>query len=258
MIVHDNANGLGLWSESVGSEAYGNIVYYNGWQAPDRAYGHGINTQNATGLRLVAENILFHQFSHGIQAYGSGSASLDNITLEGNISFMNGSMSIDGIYGSGRDLLLGGDRLAANAILSGNATYGGQTNVGHSAGCANGRVTNNYFAGALLLINCNPVMTGNTLWDSAQPNYGSWPTLYPQNSFHTSPPTGTIIRVRPNKYEAGRAHIAIYNWGNDSVVPVDISAAKLPDGAAYEIRDAQDYFGAPVAKGTYDGRPVIL
>ncbi len=257
LIVHDNANGLGLWSESVGSEAYGNIVYYNGWQAPDRAHGHGVYTQNASGARLVAENILFHQFSHGIHAYGSGSASLDNITLEGNISFMNGSISSGGIHESGRDLLLGGDRLAANPVVSANATYGGQTNVGYSAGCANGRVTNNYFAGALLLINCNPVMTGNTLWDSTA-KYGTWPTQYPQNTFHTSPPTGTIIRVRPNKYKAGRAHIAVYNWGAASVVPVDITAAKLPAGAAYEIRDAQNYFGAPVAKGTYDGRPVNL
>ena len=41
-------------------------------------------------------------------------------------------------------------------------------------------------------------------------------------------------------------------------MPVDITAAKLPAGAAYEIRDAQNYFGAPVAKGTYDGRPVNL
>ena len=258
LIVHDNAGGLGLWSESVGSEAYGNIVYYNGWEAPDRAHGHGIYTQNASGLRLIAENILFHQFSHGIHAYGSGSASLDNITLEGNISFMNGSISRGGIYESGRDLLLGGYRVAANPVLSANATYGGMTNVGYSAGCANGRITNNYLSGPLALINCNPVMTGNVVWDANWPKYGSWPTQYPQNTFHTTRPTGTFVRVRPNKYETGRAHIAVYNWNGASVLPVDISAARLPAGAAYEIRDAQNYFGTPIAKGTYDGRPVNL
>jgi hypothetical protein len=258
LIVHDNANGLGLWSESVGSEAYGNIVYYNGWQGPDRAYGHGINTQNATGRRLVADNVLFHQFSHGIHAYGSSAASLDNITLDGNISFMNGSISRGGIHESGRELLLGGHRPAANLVVSANATYGGQTNIGFSAGCVNGRVTNNYFAGALLLIKCNPVMTGNTLWNSPSAEYGTLPADYPQNTFHSSLPAGTSIRIRPNKYEPGRAHIVIYNWGTASVVPVDISAAKLPRGAAFEIRDAQDYFGAPVATGTYDERPVNL
>jgi hypothetical protein len=233
-------------------------VYYNGWQAPDRAHGHGIYTQNATGTRLIAENLLFHQFSHGVHAYGSEVAALDNITLEGNISFMNGSISRGGIYESGRDLLLGGSRLARNPVMAGNATYGGQTNLGYGGGCSNGRVTSNYFAGPLLLINCTPAMTGNTVWDKTWPRYGTWPTQYPQNTFHTTTPTGTIVRVRPNKYETGRAHIAVYNWGRASVVPVNISASKLPVGAAYEIRDAQNYFGRPVVTGTYDGRPVNL
>jgi hypothetical protein len=258
MIVHDNANGIGLWSESVGSEAYGNVVYYNGWQAPDRAHGHGIYTQNAAGLRLIAENILLHQFSHGIHAYGSGVASLDNITLEGNISSMNGSISRGGIYESGRDLLLGGYRVASNPVLASNSTYGGQTNLGYSAGCSNARVTDNYFAGPFLLINCVPAMSGNHLWDLTWPKYGTLPTQYPQNTFYTTQPTSTFIRVRPNKYETGRAHIAVYNWGSTSVLPVDISAARLPIGTAFEIRDAQNYFGTPVVTGTYDGRPVNL
>jgi hypothetical protein len=101
-------------------------------------------------------------------------------------------------------------------------------------------------------------MTGNSLYNPGSPNYGTQPATFPQNTFHTSEPTATVVRVRPNKYETGRANIVVYNWGRASAVPVDISAARLPMGAAFQIRDAQDYFGRPVYQGTYDGRPVNL
>ncbi len=258
MIVHDNANGLGLWTQSVDGEAYGNVVYNNGWQAPDRAHGHGVYTQNASGSRLVAENIIFNQFSHGIHAYGSDAAALDNITLDGNIAFMNGALGTGGMYTNGRDILLGGYRVAGNAVLSNNATNGAQVNLGYSAGCSNGRVTNNYIIGGFALVNCNPVMTGNANYDASWPNYGTRPAQYPQNTFYTTQPTGTVIRVRPNKYEPGRANIVVYNWGQSSAVSVDLAAAKLPPGAAFQIRDAQNYYGTPVVDSVYDGRPVNL
>jgi len=258
LVVHDNANGIGLWQESVGSEAYGNILYYNGWQGTDRAHGHGIYTQNQTGVRRIVDNILFDQFSHGVHAYGSSAASLDNITLEGNIAFMNGSISAGGIYESGRELLLGGYRVAANPVVEANATYAGQSNFGYSAGCTNGRMTNNYFAGATILVACNPQMTGNNFYDPNWPRYGTWPTQYPQNVFHGARPTTTVVRVRPNAYEPGRAHIAIYNWSRSASVMVDLAPARLPLGAAFEIRDARNFFGSPVATGNYNGTPVLV
>ena len=115
LVVHDNANGVGVWAESVGSDVYGNIIYNNGWQAPDRAHGHGIYTQNEHGVRRLADNIVFNQFSHGIHAYGSEMAHLDNITLEGNIVFNNGALAADSEYV--RNLLLGGGRTALNPRL---------------------------------------------------------------------------------------------------------------------------------------------
>jgi hypothetical protein len=70
-------------------------------------------------------------------------------------------------------------------------------------------------------------------------------------------PTGTEIFIRPNKYEQGRAHIIVYNWDHEKKVKVDLSKV-LPAGAAYEVRNAQDYFAEPVASGTYDGGSVRL
>jgi hypothetical protein len=70
-------------------------------------------------------------------------------------------------------------------------------------------------------------------------------------------PTGAKIVVRPNQYEPGRGNIIVYNWDKQVLVDVDISQV-LTRGAKYEIRNAQDYFGAPIAGGIYDGTPIRL
>jgi hypothetical protein len=71
-------------------------------------------------------------------------------------------------------------------------------------------------------------------------------------------PTGSRVFVRPNRYEQGRANITIYNWAGDAMVPVDLSKAALASGDQFEIRDAQNYFGAPAVSGSYTGAPVYV
>ena len=61
--------------------------------------------------------------------------------------------------------------------------------------------------------------------------------------------------VRANKYEPGRAHVVVYNWSRQPTVPVDV-AGVLRVGDRYEVRNVQDFFGAPVLRGTYDGRAI--
>jgi len=39
---------------------------------------------------------------------------------------------------------------------------------------------------------------------------------------------------------------------------VNLAPAGLANGAPFEIRDAQDYFGTPVLSGLYTGNPVVL
>jgi hypothetical protein len=68
-------------------------------------------------------------------------------------------------------------------------------------------------------------------------------------------PAGVWTFVRPNKYEQGRANVVIYNWDAQDSVKIDLSGVLKP-GSAYEVRDAENFFGAPVASGTYDGNPV--
>ncbi|MCC7124243.1 MAG: chitobiase/beta-hexosaminidase C-terminal domain-containing protein [Acidobacteria bacterium] len=253
LVIHDLSNGIGLWSESVGSEVYGTLLFHNGWEAPDGSHGHGLYTQNASGVRQVRENIAFNQFSHGLHAYGSSSAYLNDIVLEGNVAFNNGILGTSGFE---RDILLGGGIIARNPVLRQNFTYGGaQTNVGYAAGCTNGRATDNYLMGSspVLLVNCVPVMTGNVFYSlqAERWGWGGLDTAFPANTFHARRPTTNVVRVRPNQFEPGRAHVIVYNWQRQAAVTVDLSGAGLQPGQAFEVRDAQNFYGAPVVRGVY-------
>jgi len=68
---------------------------------------------------------------------------------------------------------------------------------------------------------------------------------------------GTRVFVRPNRYEPGRANIVVYNWDNLSKVAVNVCSV-LAAGTDYEVRNAEDFFSAPVISGTFDGEPLQL
>ena len=74
MIVHDTLQGFSAYNASPNSEFTGNLSYYNGYAGSDRNYGHGMYMQNATGTKLLFDNIVGDNFDEGMQIYGSGSA----------------------------------------------------------------------------------------------------------------------------------------------------------------------------------------
>ncbi len=94
-------------------------------------------------------------------------------------------------------------------------------------------------------------------------SFNSWKQLtgfdknsqWTQNS--TGRPTGVKVFVRPSRYEAGRANITVFNWDRLTKVGADVTGV-LAVGDRYEVRDAQNFFGAPVLTGTYDGKPLSL
>jgi len=63
--------------------------------------------------------------------------------------------------------------------------------------------------------------------------------------------------VRSNRYEKGRANIVVYNWDRLAKVAVDVRSV-VDVGAAYEVRNAQDFLSPPVLSGTYDNQPLVL
>jgi hypothetical protein len=82
-------------------------------------------------------------------------------------------------------------------------------------------------------------------------------TLDRSSQFSAGAPHGVWTFVRPNRYESGRANIAVYNWNLAPVVSIDVSGV-VAAGATYEIRDAENFFGRPIVSGTYDGRPIAI
>jgi hypothetical protein len=70
-------------------------------------------------------------------------------------------------------------------------------------------------------------------------------------------PSAPKVFVRPSAHEAGRAMIVVYNWGSASSVSADLSGV-LATGARYEVRNVQNWFGTPVASGTYAGGAISI
>ena len=274
LVLHDLAGGLDIWSDAIDGEAYGNIIYDNGWQAGDRSNGHGVYTQNREGIRRLRENVIFNQFATGIHAYGSDAASLDNITLEGNVVFNNG------VFGQKYDhnILIGGGRTATHPVLIANHTYYssgrglkfGQNNVGYLAGCTELEARDNYFVAAefgfsLEMVNCGGSVRHNTFLGELRLVEGktliddpSVRARFPENTFVDRPPDAAEVFVRSNEYQRGRAHVIVYNWRRSATADVDLAQARLAPGDRYEIRDAQNYFNSPVLSGTFDGALVQL
>lgn len=268
-IIHDTAQGVLSPSGELGAEIYGCLIYYNGYDAPDRGHGHGIYVQNDAGPKRILDNIIFSQYGYGIHAYTEGSK-LNDLDFEGNTSFNNGNLSA--VSGLTMNILVGASgsaatgpadsaKVAKNTVLLDNYAYfsesGGTTaNLGYSKGIASPKIDRNYLVGttALALVNAfRPIdMSGNTFIGSLT---GFTSSEFPGNTYLTSHPTGVKVFIRPNRYESGRANVTIYNWDRAAAADVDPRGILAP-GSSFELRSAQNFFGPPVLEGKYDGTPL--
>ena len=299
LVVHDTAEGFGFWTAAQGGEIYGSLIYNNGWQGTDRGHGHGIYTQNQTGVKTISDNIIFQGFGEGIQCYGSSAASIENYVFDGNTIFNAGTLAGNHQY----NLLVTGGQGPRNITVTNNYTYHTPSDgTGMSAldwggqlTALNLKATGNYWIGgnpAVLVFNWQgATFTGNTAYSQAgytlsagnlQPSTYTWDSnryygggfllnsagttfagwqsttgLDKSSTATAGAPIGTWVFVRPNQYETGRANITIYNWNLASTVAVDISNV-LTVGRHYEVRNAQDFFGAPVVSGTYNGGSINI
>lgn len=271
LVVHDTGLGFGFWSPAVDSEIYGSLIYYNGYDLPDRGHGHGVYAQNTCGgdPKNIENNIIFRQFGNGTQLYGSDSACGDNVTYKGNTFFNNGEPSI--VTGMLYNIWIGAGGGDANAALINNYTYAPQwaaQEFNRFFNVTNGTITGNYFMAPDVTKESpmafgtgitNLTMSGNTflgVTDFADGGYST--SQFPNNSYLTARPTQNFVVVEPNKYETGRANITIFNWQLSPSVSVDISSAGLKPGDEYEVLDAENFYGSPVVTGSYNGQPINI
>ncbi len=259
LIVHDSiGGGIGVSTVASNPEIYGVLSYYNGWQGCDRGHGHGIYAQSSDpNVANVRESLFFANYALGVQVTGTG-PDVDNFVFEGNVVFANGALA----RRRQANFLLGSYASPAqNPVLIGNFTYDTRDTdadfgIGYVGGALNPIVASNYFQTSVMFSpsNQNLVLSGNTFLSQT---INLVPSNYPDNAYVTSRPQTNLVVVRPNRYEAGRAHIIVYNWANSNSVTVDVSGV-LDVGMLFEVRNAQDYFGDPVLCGVYVGEPLVL
>jgi hypothetical protein len=125
--------------------------------------------------------------------------------------------------------------------------------LGYVEGCNYATVANNYFVGqsaADVSNSCPHTLVSGNLFYGTVP--GGLSTDQPDNTFTVSAPENNVSIVRQNEYEPDKGTITIYNWEDLDNVSIDASEI-LVEGDTYKIIDAQNYFGDPIATGTYNG-----
>lgn len=312
--VHDNNEGLRIWTEATDAEVCACIVYHNGWVGTDRGHGHGIYVQNRDGTKLIQDNILWNGYAFGLHAYGQMDHLVENIHAEGNILFANGmGASPEGTS----NFIIGGTGPSKGISFVGNISYMSPVTNRVNARfhftnkpnedllCKDNYFVNGRFAlqfgvwrkitgsgnfiFARSLISMKPLdqveegQKGEYSWDDNEYVLSSWPwpfefgwTLPQDETLMTADewkektgfderskivetgsfwPSGVRVVVRPNKYEPGRAHIAVLNWDRAATVSVDLSTVLKKD-QPYRIFNVQKLWDEPVGKGVYDGKPV--
>ncbi len=261
MIVHDTSQGVSAAEAATDGRIYGCLFYYNGYQAPDRGHGHGIYAQNlGSTSKPIYDNIIFQQFGWGIHAYAEG-GHLDNFDFQGNISFNNGGLS--GSWHA--NILLGGTQhKATSPKLISNYTY----NTDHDE-LQRPRLRRRAAPRPRSPTTTSPAQTAlddqqlqlddDHRQHVLRHHLGVLAIGLPEQHLLRlrRRPTGVKVFVRPNAYEAKRAHIVVYNWDLQNTVAVNVSGILSP-GDGFEVRNAADFFGAPVLTGTYSGGSITL
>jgi hypothetical protein len=237
LIVHtSNGTGVGFWRGATDAELHGCLIYGNGWMGPDRFHGPGIYTQNQTGTKWITDNILWGNYSTTIQAYGSANAWVDGFRVMGNILFAPVR------EGNRQRLLVGGGRPSKDIIVNENILYEVPLQLGYNAPH-----------------NEDAIVHGNIIVDAGMSIQKFRKVDEKDNAVldkgSPRPDRSADVILRPNKYDPNRANLAILNWARAPRVNVD-PGTFLQRGDRFRIVSALDFFGAAVAEGTFEGKPI--
>lgn len=159
-VIHDTFNGLGAWEQAVNGDYVGNVLYNNGFYAPDRGHGHGAYVQNNTGTKTLTQNISFNNFGYAEQTYGGVAAHLTNITWNQLIAFGDAT-GISPPYNLGT--LWGGDPAMTGLVISNSHIYKTPAQVGYGGNNTGITISGNIIRTRLILTLSTMVsLTGNT------------------------------------------------------------------------------------------------
>jgi len=274
MNLHDLYDGIDLWNAAKNAELYGCIIYHNGFDQlnPDLAHGHGIYTQNdTTNTRVIENNIFFSSFAYNVKLWSTNQG-IDNYNIYGNIVFNGGAASQFNDSRKANFFIVSNNpaRPIRNLDMRHNYTYAG--NINAIKGLCNvlgdgeiidASVDSNYFLGQLRALGpyTNMVAVDNTIYGGTALNYTNNQALFDSTFTNSTqsqniPTSGLEYFVMPNKYEIGRANVAIYNWANINTVQINISGIGLNPGDLYELVNVMDYYN-DISIGTFPSGGLI-
>ncbi len=252
--VGDNADeGLQIYGGGngsiVGFTITGNSLYNtSSWPTPDYQYnivlgGGGIQSGNT-----VNENYSFYPPSASSGFINLGQYTPGQNLVANNNVFVGGyiSVTVEGMSGP--------------FTFTGNKIYNAPTSLRLiSLGLFNGQTTSGFVWDNNSYYGLNDfyhgIYDGSSTSNGFNASFSGWQSQTGFDSHSTyadGVPTATWSYVRPNKYEAKRANITIYNWSLSASVSVDLSSVLSP-GDQYVIQDAQNFYGPAVSSGTYSG-----
>ena len=123
LIVHDGGIGFYTYASTSNVEVNGSIFYNNGWQRA-KGGGHAMYLKSDVGPLLVRDNVAFDQYGYGIHVYSNaGDGQLNNITLDGNASFNNSSVTLQYATGANANIIMGGEEAVRGGKVMNNMTY---------------------------------------------------------------------------------------------------------------------------------------
>jgi hypothetical protein len=164
LVIHDTGQGIGAWQQGSNNEYYGNIIYNNGWDAPDRTHGHGFYSQNTTGYKNFYDNVSFNPFAATTRTGGTDESAVRNYTWEGNV-FFNGMMAWLGPQ-------------IENLRVYRNYTYNHGFSVGNEINSTyfNADVRENYLMSGVHLFEFTNGLTfrNNTIWNNNNAEKNIW------------------------------------------------------------------------------------
>jgi hypothetical protein len=270
----DRAHGHGIYTQNLkGTKHISDNIIFNQFELGIQAYGSGASSVKGY---LTDYNIVFNNGSISAGPslvdnilFGYGGA-LERIRVQNNYTYdtpaaASGYSRVGWTFGGpNKDAVVTGNYWIGgyysvslsywdSLTFTNNTTMSVTQQVGMDLGT--GQTTspyvwdhNKYFGFNQFALNGKPVQ-----W----PTWRSSTHVDANSQYSNSPPTGIWTFVHPNAYEPGRANVVIYNWDLTRSVTVHLGTL-LKSGAAYEIRDAENFFGPAVATGVYNGSSITI
>jgi hypothetical protein len=281
----DRNHGHGMYMQNItGAKTVSENMVWDNADEGIQIYGSG--SADLVNFVLTG-NVLFDNGSWPTPNYQynliiAGGLTRKNITVQNNFSYFPAGANAEGWAGSFGQYTLGQDMTVINNVFAnglipvvftdetGPVVFTGNTVVG--ATDALRPITLDVWSGQ----GFSYTWDNNTYYDQSPDHFfegfatdgssfsgvnrsfSSWQAqtgFDAHSTYSQNAPTGVWTYVRPNKYEAKRANVMIFDWDQLPTVYVDLSGVLSP-GDAYVIRDAQNFYGPVVESGVYSGNPV--